>query len=78
MTKILRGIQNDTNTIRCIKKEKNNFMEQSTYANSPPKAPAQKAQQGVSVRKCNRQSVKQLFETKTLFCFNEFQSTKTE
>ena len=28
--------------------------EQSTYANSPPKAPAQKAQQGVSVRKCNR------------------------
>ena len=29
-------------------------MEQSTYANSPPKAPAQKAQQGVSVRKCNR------------------------
>ena len=31
---------------------------QSTYANSPPKALAQKAQQGVSVRKCNRHFVK--------------------
>ena len=31
---------------------------ESTYANSPPKAHAQKAQRGVSVRKCNRHFVK--------------------
>ena len=54
MIKILRGYPKQGDPITCIKKKKNDFMEQSTYANSPPKAPTQKAQQGVSIRKCNR------------------------
>ena len=51
------GIQNDTKLIRYIKKEK--ILHGTKHLRKlTPKAPTQKAQQGVSVRKCNR-SVKE-------------------
>ena len=53
MLKILRGCPKQDDRMTCIKKKKKTSWNKA-LTQTHPKAPAQKAQQGVSVRKCNR------------------------